>query len=477
MKKFIALSLIFAFFVIAVPAETHPPKSRRAGNPTRNYKYSRFKKRSRSKQIQGSGNPVNTALEAQKPSPVVAAQNYSAPIAPQFAPTPLPSSGGVVIDAKPKILPLKEEQDSKGNIESGNVDVQVMSNFNTTARLGLAPRGMITIEFPVDDPIYSIYTGDDEFVKVFCRASNDKNQCLSDYSAPIVLMPGKQFHNWSSDIDTTTIITVQRRSGITATFYIVPVRSIAQNANHVVVRYSTPEVVAARRSAGLVVNLGIPQVADSFAANGDAKKTGETAAQTVPVANQSQYTSVDFKETVLAAQNSPAVIQNPAAETSSTDSDLSEEEYKNLVGLTVNTLQRVGNSSARINYQKPVHGISLAVVGGSVRLQEIVVDVIAVRNTLSVPFKLVPNANGAFEPLLSVETYANNKAVSSETLKVLHFATTAENTDILQPGEVYYFAVAYKSPILGAKQFLKVSFAQTNASDEPATALLGNYAR
>ena len=134
---------------------------------------------------------------------------------------------------------------------------------------------------------------------------------------------------------------------------------------------------------------------------------------------------------------------------------------------------RVGNSGFAMKYTKPVHGLEISVAPNNLRLTGQVIDTFAIRNTLGVPIKLVPEM-----PELYVETMAKKKeSINSVRVPILYRATTIDDSDILQPGETHYFSIAYEVPILGAKQTLKVAFAQSNAADEPVVLELTGIAR
>src|SRR5213078_3320980 len=74
----------------------------------------------------------------------------------------------------------------------------------------------------------------------------------------LVLRPGTAFvapPAGSTTRGPSASISVQMQSGVVVTFLIYPVRELSQNAHRCVVMYNRDEVVAARKAAGLAVNL------------------------------------------------------------------------------------------------------------------------------------------------------------------------------------------------------------------------------
>ena len=341
--------------------------------------------------------------------------------------------------------PVREDED----LQSGNVVVKITSNGNASVKLGMSAMGVTMVEFPADDPIYEIHRNDlySDFVTVSCRRQDESGRCLDNPTDALIIRPGKNFRFTGNNSD-STVITVQRVSGIVVSFVIVPVASISQNANHVVVTYPVDQVIEARIKSGLAVNLAPftpsqPKLSDKFVASVN-QQDGST-----PVVNASFTNN---------SENAPVV----------------EPLKDELETSTVEQLRRIGNSGISLKFGKPVHGISVAVAPNNARLSGRVIDVFAVRNTLSVPIRLVPDM-----PELYVETLAKKSEASVNSMRVpiLYVATTASDDNILQPGETYFFSIAYEAPILGAKQMLRVGFSQTNAADEPVALELSGIAR
>lgn len=370
--------------------------------------------------------------------------------------------------------PEKGTQSIPEDVKSGNVDVVVNANANTFVRLGLSPRGVTVIEFPADDPVYKIFPADEGFVTVDCSRRDSDNRCLDEPTDAMVLRPGKNFHALGASAENSTIITVQRVSGIVVTFVLVPVREIKQNANYVVVRYNVEEQIRMRQKLGLPVNLAgdrnpNPEKLKNARPANNQKKPVAQSGNAQPNSDNARVVQASFPSSANSGQTDAdenTGLDAPAAALG--------EGVNELDKLTQDELKRVGASKLPLQFSKPIHGLSLATATAFVRLKDHVVDVIAVRNTLNVPLRLVPDV-----PSLNIENRPEKGKTTtvSNPIAILFVATTADDDNILQPGEIYYFAFAYEFPVLGAKQVLRASFAQTNAADEPAIIELTGYAR
>jgi hypothetical protein len=93
--------------------------------------------------------------------------------------------------------------------------------------------------------------------------------------------------------------------------------------------------------------------------------------------------------------------------------------------------------------------------------------VIAVRNTRNKDALILPE-----QPHLTLETVdEKGKPLQIEHVKKLSVQTTVTD-DVIPGGEIRYYALVYETPILGARQRLRVAVGRTSAADEPATAVL-----
>src|ERR1044072_1780900 len=149
------------------------------------------------------------------------------------------------------IVPVALVSASPAEYMSGEANVTVKGNQNPIIRLGLAQNGVNVIEFPAADSFFMVHPGNSELV-----AFDEETAKLSKRT--LVLRPGAAFvapPAGSTAKSPSASISVQMQSGVVVTFLIYPVRELSQNAHRCVVMYNREEVVAARKAAGLAVNL------------------------------------------------------------------------------------------------------------------------------------------------------------------------------------------------------------------------------
>jgi hypothetical protein len=94
--------------------------------------------------------------------------------------------------------------------------------------------------------------------------------------------------------------------------------------------------------------------------------------------------------------------------------------------------------------------------------------VFAVRNSRKQPLRILSGY-----PDLFVETVSEKGRPVETGTKVerLGLATTVKD-DSIAAGSTQYFAIAFQTPVMGARQHLKIAVAHVAAADEPATAEL-----
>ncbi len=414
----IALSLITAAFMFETPAQTRNWKKYK-GN-----RYSNAGKRRKMPRKTIALNKTPTPNE----SPVL--------VATVPAPAPLPS-----IEPEAVSLPEPLETELPTDVPSGNVAVSISSNGNAVFKIGLYERGVAVIDFPSNDPVYKIHPGDENFVTVGCTDRDQNGKCGNSPTDAIILRPGKNFHALGSEESSATVITIQRVSGMVVSLIVVPVKQIAQNTNYLVVRYDVAQSVEARLKAGLSVNLQPGAILTN-----DPKSITPPNSDAVP-----QFQNVsDIKNS---DQTTPLVSDLETAVTTE--------------------LQRVAESRPSLRFGKSVYGLSLAKATDASRTGDITIEVVAVRNTLSQAIRLMPK-----QPALVIENREKREGiVSIEPVVLSYVSTTVLDDEVLLPGQIYYYAFAYASPILGAKQVLRVTFAQREAQDAPASLELGGFAR
>jgi hypothetical protein len=382
-------------------------------------------------------------LAAAPPAPAQTLPANAKPAAPP-AQTAQASAPPAPADARPA------RGDVDGPPLSGYVPVKVTSTENIVVKVGLAQHAPLLIGFPADDPLYSFHEGDENFAKVD-QGDEQKGKGKPKPTDPLVVRAGPSFvvpPENSKEPPPFTMITVVRVSGVTATFVIVPVAKISQHAHHVELFYNTREVIAERAREGLRTNL-VPQ--DQLAKAGVTPQGPASPATTAQAAPAAADAGGDAASVELKA--------GPEVEAERADAEIERR--------CVAELRRVGNANLPLRFSKPVHGLSLAVAPNPSPASDVTVEVIALRNTLSEPVRLVPD-----QPDLFIETHALKGGTSNLPVHItlLHVATNIGDDNVLQPGATYYVAFAYKAPSLGARQTIRASVAQMNANDEPATA-------
>jgi len=133
----------------------------------------------------------------------------------------------------------------------GQAQVTVRGNEDPVIRLGLAQHGPTIIEFPASDNFFAVHPGGSQIV------TYDESPTLAT-DHYLVFRAGSNFLNGVSEdgrSEARASISVQMQSGMFVTFLFYPVRDVARMAHRCVVMYRRDEVVAARRAAGLAVNL------------------------------------------------------------------------------------------------------------------------------------------------------------------------------------------------------------------------------
>jgi hypothetical protein len=134
----------------------------------------------------------------------------------------------------------------------GQAEVVVKGNQDPIIRLGLAQHGPTVVEFPASDNFFAVHPGGSNVVAV-----DESPTLATDHY--LVFRAGKEFAaplpGTRRRAEPGAAISVRMTSGMFVTFTFYPVASVARTAHRCVVIYSREEVVAARRAAGLAVNL------------------------------------------------------------------------------------------------------------------------------------------------------------------------------------------------------------------------------
>jgi hypothetical protein len=346
---------------------------------------------------------------------------------------------------------------------SGEANVQVKGNENPIVRLGLAQSGVTLIEFPASDRFFALHPGNSEMVTIDESPTKQNDHFF-------VFRAGSSFVSPPPDSSATpsASIIVQMRSGMVVTFLIYPVRELSQMAHRIVILYDRVEVVAARRAAGLAVNLeeGLAERQER-----SIRIAGETNRSPSEPTSEGDFgvrpRTVGQRQSADAAAENKAGIPAPSSERSTetvsyprSDNDLASEARK-ILKLSI-------TSSKLKNWSRPIHGLSIATStprdfsendGWSI-------VIVGVSNILPEPLRIVPG-----QPDLSVETRdeQGKKTLLVEQVKRLHVESSGLG-DSIPAKAILYYAIVYRRPVLGVRQRLRVSVGQTNAADDPAVA-------
>ena len=324
-----------------------------------------------------------------------------------------------------------------------NFKVIASANENPVFTVKMAKRGVVLVDFPAGDPVYKIFTGAQAFVYVGCDNPSDSGLCANSRSDLIELRPGENFHALGTDDSVSTVVTIQRQSGLVATLIVVPAATVMENTNYVAVEYSPLDVIAYRQSVGLPVNL--------------------------LASTQIKSDSADVVGGKVSDGKTELVEQTESGET---DASSQNDIENNLIQALRNATG--ANSAKTLEFQKPVYGLSLARIPFyDSRVKDITFEIIAVRNTLSFPVRLMKD-----QPRLMIADRNEKKQlINVKPLNYLHNVTNVPEDEVLQPGKIYYFAFAYNSPVMGVNQQLRAQVARREAEDAPVSIALEGQKR
>ncbi len=334
---------------------------------------------------------------------------------------------------------------------SGEASVSVSPNQPTVVRLGLAQNATSVIEFPSVDQIYYIHEGNPKFVTVFQSPTKETDRSITLY-------PGEGFlpAPAAGQKEMSVTITMQMKSGLVIVLEIVPAPDIRQNAHRCILNYSLSEVIAARRTAGLKVNLG-----DETQAEG----TKPTRAVSTLVSNNSTKESDSLKTSETANVSPASVVEIVSGSPDMTDSARRKMKSGPELSRFVNKklAEALKTEKEKFAVWSPAsQGLSLST------FKVIEIDtvqrmiIVAVKNETTDTLRLLEEM-----PELKIQTV--DKAGNS--LQIERLARKYTETTALQgaipAGAVCYYAIVYENPVLGANQKLLVSAAHDRAADSP----------
>ena len=359
---------------------------------------------------------------------------------------------------------------------SGEANVVVKGNENPIVCLGLATSGVTLVEFPAADRFFALHPGNSEMVTID-ESPTKQNDHFFVFRAGSNFVSPSASH---SSAGPAASIIAQMRSGMVVTFLIYPVRELSQMAHRVVILYDRTEVVAARRAAGLAVNLE--------------EKEQERQERSIRIAPETERssTSTQSRNTDSNAELRPRTLEKvrltDGRDNDSTNKTPASDASQHLPNTNFNTTpERDFGAEARkalklaITSSKPKkwtpaeHGISIATStpkdfndkDGSA------IVIVAVSNILPEPLRIVPG-----QPDLAIETRDDQgkKTLLVEQIKPRHVESSGLG-DSIPAGATLYYAIVYRRPVLGVRQRLRVTVGQINAADDPAVADLTTSTR
>jgi hypothetical protein len=341
---------------------------------------------------------------------------------------------------------------------SGEASVSVNPKQPTVIRLGLAQNATSVVEFPSIDQIYYIHEGNPKLVTVFQSPTKETDRSITLY-------PGEGFLPVSAAAgqkELSVTITMQMKSGLVIVLEIVPAPDIRQNAHRCVLNYNLAEVVAARRAAGLKVNLG----------DEDAPKQIKQTRAVSTLVNANLSNDSDSRVTSETSEKIPPVSSVEIAAGNSGKTDSNSKQRKMKTGVQLSRLVNKKLAEAIKSPKEKFAVWSPATKGLSLSTAKVIeIDdyqrllVVAVKNETTDGLRLLDEM-----PELQIQTV--DKAGNSLQLERLErkFVETTALAGAIPAGATVYYAVVYENPILGANQKLLVSAAHDRAADAPVVA-------
>jgi hypothetical protein len=317
--------------------------------------------------------------------------------------------------------------------------------------VGLAKGGVGHLEFPSSDPIYTINPGDETLVTI----DQPQGRPMKP-TDPVTFRPGSEFraHEAKGAPLPAAQITVQLTSGLLVAVNVYPVRDLSRSITRVTFLYDRLAVVAARRAKGLSADLNAAApVAAPAPPTAAVEPRKEPAAVEIPFNPAAAQVRSDVPRLTAAVEigrGAPLLVAGKTPE------EITHAELARAIEAPAKILSKFG---------APTHGLQLAAgLARDVDAKHKLL-VFAVRNATKTDIRLVPG-----QPDVYVETLdGEGRPVNIEHLEKVRTETTALERNVPAGGIVYY-AVLFKTPVLGARQRLRISVSPMTAADEPAFA-------
>lgn len=361
---------------------------------------------------------------------------------------------------QPTPTPAANQTQAASSYLPGEVRVLVRNEQNPVIRIGMAPSGITIVEFPAGDQFFAVHPPQNgDWIEV------DKSPSLkTDHH--LVLRAGKDLpaSNPNTVGGPAASLSVQMRSGLIVTLWVYPVKQVMQQTHRCVVFYDRAEVVAARRKAGLAVNLGEGEEKDAAATTASlatATKPATPAPTPAPTSTPAPA-SPAIAPRPTSADPQPIVAEVSTPEKKSVSGNLTKDGPKIAARNLLN--QALGEPKRFKKWTEALHGLSVATLARDLDEQNRVA-LVAVKNVQGEPIRIMPG-----HPELFVETLDDKgRTLQITPLKKL-LAESTTTSSVIPAGATVYYAIVYTPPILGTKQHLRVAVGQTNAADDPAAA-------
>src|SRR5262245_12235115 len=354
---------------------------------------------------------------------------------------------------------------------SGEANVAVSGNQNPVIRLGLSPNGATIIEFPSSDRLFNIIPGNSNLVTI-----EESPTKATDHF--IIARPGDGFASPATMANAkrapATSVIVQMQSGLVLTFLFYPVQQLSEQAHRVVITYDRNEVVAARRAAGLAVNLDSTAVSEkprttSLRVNTPPDQTAPSppSPTAAPAAAAGDASDDRTPARTPSRQSFKGVADLADVDTSQHPEKLARKANDPGRAASLALTEATKSPRSFRKWSDTVHGLSLSVspvreVGNRAQVM-----VVAVKNTRKRDARIMPD-----QPRIYLETIdGKGRPLQIEPVRTFTVESTVDG-EIIPGGETRYYALVYESQILGARQRLRVAVGQSVAADEPATASL-----
>jgi len=341
---------------------------------------------------------------------------------------------------------------------SGDVVVSVTDPLAAvTVNVALAKGGVGLIEFPAGDPIYTINPADESLVTI----DRPEGRPMKN-TDPVAFRPGTGFalSVAKGAEHPAAQITLQLTSGLVVVVNVFPVEDLFHSLTRLTVTYDRALVVAARREKGLSTDL-----------NGQSPLPAPPPAVPVALEPISSISEVPYNPAAVRARtNVPSLVTAvqvgkgaPLLVAGKTPEEITHAE-----------LGRAMESPSKYlsKFSAATHGLQLA--AGAARDVDAnhKLVVFAVRNATKADIRLTPG-----QPDLFVETAdGEGRPVNIEHLTKVRTETTAVERLVPASGIVYY-AVLFVTPVLGARQQLRMSVSPMTAADEPATGAIPTFGK